>query len=129
MDIHSISNSHGHHDSNISHTVTHNSTYFLRNLRPSPTQHLIFTQSSLIFKYWPLTNLALSTHHFSIPYSSLSPLTTLKCKGHFKLQGPRKTVVFYMFFHWLVLSCKFRSICFAKFVRQIWTSSLHDIFT
>jgi hypothetical protein len=32
-------------------------------------------------------------------------------------------------FHRLVVSCKFRSICFAKFVRQIWTSSLHDTFT
>jgi hypothetical protein len=32
-------------------------------------------------------------------------------------------------FHWLVVSCKFHSIYFAKFVRQIWTSSLHDIFT
>jgi hypothetical protein len=31
-------------------------------------------------------------------------------------------------FHRLVVSCKFRSICFTKFVRQIWTSSLHDIF-
>jgi hypothetical protein len=31
-------------------------------------------------------------------------------------------------FHWLVVSCKFHSICFAKFVRQIWTSFLHDIF-
>ena len=32
-------------------------------------------------------------------------------------------------FHQLVVSCKFHSICFAKFVQQIWTSSLHDIFT
>jgi hypothetical protein len=32
-------------------------------------------------------------------------------------------------FHLLVVSCKFRSICLAKFVRQIWTSSSHDIFT
>jgi hypothetical protein len=32
-------------------------------------------------------------------------------------------------FHRLVVSCKFRSIFFAKFVWQIWTSSLHDIFT
>jgi hypothetical protein len=32
-------------------------------------------------------------------------------------------------FHRLVVSCKFRSISFTKFVRQIWTTSLHDIFT
>jgi hypothetical protein len=32
-------------------------------------------------------------------------------------------------FHWLVVACKFRSFFFAKFVRQIWTSLLHDIFT
>ena len=32
-------------------------------------------------------------------------------------------------FYQLVVSCEFRSICFAKFVRQIWTSSLHDTFT
>jgi hypothetical protein len=32
-------------------------------------------------------------------------------------------------FYRLVVSCKFHSIFFANFVRQIWTSSLHDIFT
>ena len=53
-------------------------------------------------------------------------------------QGPRTYIsnfkdlrkqLFPYDFHRLIVSCKFCSSYFAKLVRQIWTSFLHDIFT
>jgi hypothetical protein len=104
------------------------SLQWLRTLPNMPYYYILFFQFPLIHSNFH-TIYHYCSHLYITPHSTFHILCRHWLRGASRTSRSSENNRFPYVFHWLVVSCEFHSIFFAKFVQQIWTSSLHDIFT